>query len=74
LQSYHQWRSVPFSPHPHQHVLSPEVLNIAILVKSQGGFDCISLIIKDFENCFRSFSAIRDSSVVNTQFSSIALF
>jgi hypothetical protein len=22
LQSHHQWMSVPFSPHPHQHLLS----------------------------------------------------
>jgi hypothetical protein len=26
LQSYQQWRSVPLSPHPHQHLLSPEFL------------------------------------------------
>jgi hypothetical protein len=31
LQSYQQWRSVPLSPHPYQHVLSPEVLILAIL-------------------------------------------
>jgi hypothetical protein len=24
LQSHQQWRSVPFSPHPRQHLLSPE--------------------------------------------------
>jgi hypothetical protein len=26
LQSHQQWRDVPLSPHPLQHVLSPEVL------------------------------------------------
>jgi hypothetical protein len=31
LQSYQQWRSVPLSPHPHQHLLSPEFLILAIL-------------------------------------------
>jgi hypothetical protein len=31
LQSHHQWRSVPLSPHPHQHLLSPEFLILAIL-------------------------------------------
>ena len=44
LQSHQQWRSVPLSPHPHQHVLSPEFLILAILigiykVESQGHFD-----------------------------------
>ena len=32
LQSYQQWRSVPLSPYPLQHVLSPEVLILAILI------------------------------------------
>jgi hypothetical protein len=32
LQSYQQWRNVPLSPHPHQHVLPPEVLILAILI------------------------------------------
>ena len=33
LQFHQQWRSVPLSRHPHQHVLSPEVLILAILTK-----------------------------------------
>ena len=32
LQPYQQWRSIPLSPHPLQHVLSPEVLILSILV------------------------------------------
>jgi len=35
---------------------------------------CISLITKDFEHFFRCFSAIWDSSVVNSVFSSISYF
>ena len=30
LQSHQQWRSVPLSPYPCQHLLSPEFLNLAI--------------------------------------------
>jgi hypothetical protein len=32
LQSHQQWRSVPFSPHTRQHLLSPEFLILAILI------------------------------------------
>jgi hypothetical protein len=32
LQSHQQWRSVPHSPHPHQHLLSPEILILLILI------------------------------------------
>jgi hypothetical protein len=31
LQSHQQWRSVPLSPHPRQHLLSPEFLILDIL-------------------------------------------
>jgi hypothetical protein len=31
-QSHQQWRSISLSPHPHQHLLSPEFLILAILI------------------------------------------
>jgi hypothetical protein len=70
--------SVPLSPHPCQHVLSLEVLTLAILIVVRWNLRvvliCISLITKDPENFFRCFLAIRDSSVGNSQFSSIPHF
>ena len=46
LQSHHQWRSVHFSPHSCQHVLSPEFLIFVnlISVRSQGHFDLHFLV------------------------------
>jgi hypothetical protein len=62
LQSHQQWRSVPLSPCPHQHVLSSEVLILAILIGLRWNLRvfliCISLITKDFVHFFRCFSAI----------------
>jgi hypothetical protein len=43
-------------------------------VESHGRLICISLITKVFEHFFKCFSAIRDSSAVNFQFSSIPRF
>jgi hypothetical protein len=57
LQSHQQWRSVPFSPHPHQHLLSPEFLIIAILIGARWNLRvvliCISLMTKDVEHFFK---------------------
>ena len=48
LQSHQQWRSIPHCPHPLQHVLSPEVLILAILTCVRWNLrvvlTCISLI------------------------------
>jgi hypothetical protein len=54
LQSHQQWRSDPLSPHPHQHLLSPEFLNLAILTSMKWNLRvvliCISLMTKDVEH------------------------
>ena len=78
LQSHHQWRSVPFSPHPLQQLLSPEFFILAILTGVRENLSvvliCISLITKDAEHFFRCFRAIRVSSVENSLFSSVPHF
>jgi hypothetical protein len=78
LQSHQQWMSVPLSPHPHQHLLSPEFLILAILTGLRWNLMfvliCISLIIKDVEHFFRCFSAIRHSSGEKSLFSSVLHF
>ena len=77
LQSCQRWR-VPLSSHPCQHPLSPAFLVLAILTDVRWNLRvvliCISLIPYGFEHFFKCFSAIQDSSVVNSQFSSIAHF
>jgi hypothetical protein len=74
LQSHHQWRSTPLSPHPHQHLLSPEFLILTILTGVRWNLRvvliCISLMIKDAEHVFRCFSPIRYCSSENSLFSS----
>jgi hypothetical protein len=54
LQSHQQWRIIPLSPLPHQHLLSPEFLILAILTGMRWNVRvvliCISLIIKDVEH------------------------
>ena len=78
LQSHKQWRSVPLSPHPRQHLLSPEFLILAILTGVRWNLRvvliCISLMIKDVEHFFSCFSAICYSSVENSLFSSVPHF
>jgi hypothetical protein len=78
LQSYPQWRSVPLSPHPSQHLLSPEFLILAILTGVRWNprvvLTCISLMIKDFEHFFRCFSAIGIPQVRILFFSSVPHF
>ena len=74
LQSHQQWRSVPLSSHPHQHLLSYAFLILAILTGARWDLRvvliCISLMTKDVEHFFKCFSVTQDSLVENSLFSS----
>ena len=60
FKSHQQWRSVPLSPHPHQHLLSLEFLILAILTGERWNLRvvliCFSLMIKDAEHFFSGAS------------------
>jgi hypothetical protein len=72
LQSQHQWRSVPLSPHPRQHLLSPVLSHSDWCeMESQGCFD---LHLPDDEHFFRGFSIIWYSSLEYFLFSSVPHF
>jgi hypothetical protein len=78
LKSHQQWRSVPFSPHPHQNLLTHEFLIFAILTGVRWNLKivliCISLMIKDIEHFFQVLLSHSVSSVENSLFSSVPHF
>jgi hypothetical protein len=78
LKSHQQWRSIPLSQNPRQHLLSHEFLILAILTGVRWNLKivliCISLMIKDVEHFFSGASAIQYSSVENSLFSSVPQF
>ena len=68
----------PLSPHPCQHLLSPEFLNLPILIVVRWNFKvvllCIFLMTKEFEHFFRCILAILDYTIENSLFSSLTHF
>jgi hypothetical protein len=78
FQSQQHWRSVSFSPHPCQHLLSSEFLILAILTGVKWDLRvvliCIALMTKNVEHFFRCSSAIWYTSVENSLFSSVPNF
>jgi hypothetical protein len=78
LKSHQQWKTVPLSPYPSQHMLSPEILILSILTDVRLNLRvvliCISLMTKDVGHFFRCFSPIQYSSVENSLFSSVPHF
>ena len=76
-QSHQQWKGIPLSLHPHQHLWLPEILILAILTGVRWNLRviliCILLMTKDVEHWYGCFWPLWNSSVLISLFSSVPI-